>query len=391
MNILVVSRAPFPDGNAASTYILNVCRTIKSAGHNVTVIGCRRGGQTDFAVNGELEGIKYVNFDTTKHPKVLVYLFDNYWERYALHMLSRFKKTDIVFLYGGKKRDAEAVCRYCKRHGIKYGAFNSEWFMPESFSKDISRKYVEEMTSLIPFNAENADVAIQISTLLTNYFKEHNVKTIMVPNLVDLRDKKWDCRCEKAAGDKLKLAYAGIPDVGKDELVTVIEAIALLPENLKKRTELHIWGANRQNMETHLGDRKGLLQELSGNIFIYGRAKQSDIPRLINDCHFTVLIRKPSLRTNAGFSTKMVESFAAGVPVMANLTGDIGSFLKDGINGIVVRDESTEACMEAIKKAHELLENNPQMRKSALQTAETEFDFHKYNDAMKQFLQDINS
>lgn len=391
MNILILSRAPFPDGSAASAYILNVSRTIRAAGHHVVVIGCRRLEQTTFPISGELEGIEYINFDTKKHSKFLVYLFDNYWEKYALHTISHFKKTNIVFLYNGKRCDAKAIYRYCRRHKIKYGAFNSEWHLPENYSKDISRKKVKDITNLIPFNAENADVAIQISTLLTNYFKKHNVKTIMIPNLVDLRDKKWDCRREKVGGDNLKLAYAGIPDVGKDELATVIEAMALLPENLKRRTELHIWGPNQQQIETHMGDLKWLLQELSDNIFIYGRANQSEIPRLINGCHFTVLIRKPSLRSNAGFSTKMVESFAAGVPVMANLTGDIGSYLTDGVNGIVVHNESADACAEAIKKAHEWLENNPQMRKEAYYTAETKFDFHRYTDTMQTFLQSINS
>ena len=62
MNILILSRSPFPEGNAASTYMLNVCRTIVNAGHSVTVIGCRRGIKTDFPTNGEFEGIKYINF-----------------------------------------------------------------------------------------------------------------------------------------------------------------------------------------------------------------------------------------------------------------------------------------------------------------------------------------
>lgn len=362
-----------------------------AAGHNVTVVGCRRGTKTNFPVNGEFDGIKYTNFDTTRYPKVVVYLFDNFWGKYALRMLSRFPETDVVFLYGETKSAAEAIFRDCKRREMLYGAFNSEWYTRESFSKNISSRYVEDSISLIPFNAEHADVAIQISTLLTNYFKEHGVKTIMMPNLVDLSDEKWKFRQEKVGGEKLKLAYAGAPSVGKDELATVIEAMTLLPEDLKKRTELHIWGSDMKYLENYMGEKRGLLSDLADNIFAYGKAKQSDIPRLINGCHFTVLIRNPSRRTNAGFSTKMVESFAAGVPVMANLTGDIGSFLKDGVNGIVVRDESLDACMEAIKKAHETLANNPQMRKAAYQTAENEFDFHKYNDVMKEFLQNLKN
>ena len=389
MNILILSRAPFPEGSAPSTYILNVCRTMVTAGHEVTVVGCRRGTKTDFSINGEFEKIRYTNFDTDRHKKPIVYLFDKYWAKYAVYMLSRFPKTDVVFLFGGGKSCAAALFKACRRRGILYGAFNCEWFTPENFSKESSRRYVQDMTGLIPFNAEHADAAIQISTLLTSYFKEHGVKTVMIPNLVDLRDEKWNCRAENIGSEKLKLAYAGAPSVGKDELATVIEAMTLLPEELKKRTELHIWGSDMQRLESYMGEQRGLLSGLADNIFAYGKTKQNNIPRLINGCHFTVLIRKPSLRTNAGFSTKMVESFAAGVPMMANLTGDIGSYLKDGVNGIVVSDESAAACAEAIKRAHALIGKNPEMRKAALKTARDEFDYHKYNDVMKTFLQTI--
>lgn len=389
MNIVILTPSPFPDGNAASTYVLNCCRVMTACGHHVTVIGCRRGLQTPYPARGTFEGIDYINFETEKHPKPLVYLFDKVWYGYELYRLSRLKNTDIAFLYGQTKTASDKIHRYCKKRGIKFGAFNCEWYSPESFGSGIAPRRVRDMVDLIPFNAEHADVAIQISTLLTSYFEEHHVKTIMLPNMVDLQDKKWDCRIENAGTSKLKLAYAGVPGVGKDELGVVIEAMCLLPEPCRSRTELHIWGLDTAGVEAYMGEKGGLLRDLAGCVVCHGRANQADVPRLINECHYTVLIRKPSLRTNAGFSTKMVESFAAGVPVMANLTGDIGDYLKDGINGIVVQDDSVQACAVAIERAFTMLDKNPSMRVHARKTAEDVFEYHNFINQTDAFFQRI--
>jgi len=389
MNIVILSRSPFPEGNAASTYILNVCRVLTSCGHNVTVIGCRRNLINDFPPSGSFENVKYHNFDATKRSKVMVYLFDNFWGHYAVHTLSKMKNVDIVFLYGETKYVAERINKYCKKHGIKYGAFNCEWYTPDCFSKSVRKRIVAGTVELIPYNAEHADVAIQISSLLTNYFVEHNVKTIMLPNLVDLESDKWQgCRSEVGA-EKLKLAYAGVPGVGKDELGVVIEAIGSLSDEQRSRVELHIWGIDSKYLEKYLGENAHLLVDYPDCFICHGRAKQEDIPKLINECHYTVLIRQPSLRTNAGFSTKMVESFASGVPFMANITGDIGTYLKDGFNGIIVEDASASACRDAIERALGLLEQNSAMRDNAYKTAVESFDYRRYISRTKEFFDSI--
>ena len=124
MNILILSTAPFPDGNASSTYILNVCRTMVACGHNVTVVGCRRTIKTEYPLNGEYEGIKYVNFDATAHNKLVMYVYNLHFEVYAKHILRKLEKPEVVFLYGGIESTAKAVIKYCHRRSIKFGGFN---------------------------------------------------------------------------------------------------------------------------------------------------------------------------------------------------------------------------------------------------------------------------
>ena len=384
MNIVILSTAPFPDGNASSTYILNVCRTMVACGHDVTVVGCRRTIKTEHPLNGEYEGIKYVNFDATAHNKLVMYVYNLYFEVYAKHILRKLKKPDVVFLYGGIESTARAVKKHCSRRGIKFGGFNCEWYTEECFSPDVSKRHIRGTLGLIPYVAKNSDAGILISSLLTNYFKEQGTHSVMIPNIVDLTDKKWNVKKDVDEPNKLKIAYAGVPGVGKDELGTVVKAIGEMPEELKTKTELHVYGPDEKGLLSYLKTQG--VQEIPTYVVCHGRQKQDEIPAKLNECHFTVLVRKPTRRANAGFSTKMVESLAAGIPFIANITGDIGTYLKDGENGIVVADESVEACRDALVRAWNLLDKNPEMRKAAYKTAENNFDYRIYIDAMRDFL-----
>lgn len=387
MNIVILSTAPFPDGNASSTYMLNVCRTIVACGHNVTVIGCRRSNKTDFPVSGEFEGIKYVNFDATKQNKLVMYGYNLHFEIYAGWVLRRMKNIDAVFLFGTTVPVAKAVKKHCLKKKIKYCGFNCEWFTEDSFASNVMKSHIKGTVGLIPYNAENADGAILISSLLTNHFKSKGKHSVMIPNIVDLTDDKWNVKKETVECDKLKIAYAGVPGVGKDELGVAIKAIGAMPENLRDNTELHVYGPDENQMASYLKTQG--VDILPPYVICHGRQKQDRIPALLNECHYTVLIRKPSLRTNAGFSTKMVESFAAGIPFIANITGDIATYLKDGENGIIVTDESVEACRDALMRAWEMLDNNSRMREAAYKTAQDNFDYRLYVNVMKEFLEKL--
>ena len=89
MKIAIISKSAFPEGNASATYILNVSRVIKICGNDVTVFGCYRGLQTSYPIEGTIEGIKYHNFDAVKHSKIFTYLYDNWFDRYAIKKLSK--------------------------------------------------------------------------------------------------------------------------------------------------------------------------------------------------------------------------------------------------------------------------------------------------------------
>ena len=389
MRIAIISKAPFPKGNASSSYILNVARLMKLSGNDVSIIGCFRGVDMQYPIGGEIEGIKYMNYDTTKKNRLQLYYFERRWGHWVVKQIKK-QKLDIAFLFGGTVSSAKMIQQYCNENQILYGAFNCEWFTPETLSSIESKKSIDDICGIVPYNAKHSDIAIVISSLLKRYFDDNKVKTIMIPNVIDLKDSKWNCSSKKNSSEKLKLAYAGMPGEGKDELGVIIEAIDSLNDELKNNIELHIWGPTREVVIRQLSFQLEQDYFSKNNIYIHGRADQDSMPQLLNTCDFTVLIRKPSLRTNAGFSTKLVESFAAGVPVIANITGDIGSFLIDGENGIIANDDSVESCCEAIRRAYEMKNTISEMKNNSIRTAKTYFDYRVYESNMKDFFHSIS-
>ena len=116
----------------------------------------------------------------------------------------------------------------------------------------------------------------------------------------------------------------------------------------------------------------------------------SEVKRQLAVADYTVLLRPNKKYANAGFPTKVGESMAMGVPVIANITSDLGKYLHDGIEGIICDDESPEACAKAIRKALSIDESQRKMmRKNARRQAEESFDYRNYIKPVQMYIEGI--
>ncbi len=79
-----------------------------------------------------------------------------------------------------------------------------------------------------------------------------------------------------------------------------------------------------------------------------------------------------------------------GVPVICNLTSDIGLYVHDGQEGLVVKDCSAEAFAEGLRRALSLSpDERNRMRSRARQRAETSFDYRNWAEPIGQFMRQI--
>jgi glycosyltransferase involved in cell wall biosynthesis len=85
-----------------------------------------------------------------------------------------------------------------------------------------------------------------------------------------------------------------------------------------------------------------------------------------------------------------VESLAAGLPVIANLTSDLDKYLRDRFNGLIVRDCSISSLIDVLNYAINIDKCQIRMmHKNAYETAVHNFDFRLFSNDFSTFIRAI--
>ncbi len=231
-----------------------------------------------------------------------------------------------------------------------------------------------------------SDGVIAISTYLENYYSGCGVPTVRLPNLVDVSEDKWTGRealPTRTGQERLRLVFVGTAQQ-KDYLVSAIRGLSLVgPE----KCEIVAVGPSQEELRMNLGSDSDLLEILHESLHFTGRLPHREALRELAQSDFSILLRPDAKFANAGFPTKLVESLAMGVPVICNLTGDIGLYVKDGYEGIVVSDCSPEAFAEGIRRILSLSwDERLAMCRHARKRAEESFDYRNWVVPLGEFV-----
>jgi glycosyltransferase involved in cell wall biosynthesis len=157
--------------------------------------------------------------------------------------------------------------------------------------------------------------------------------------------------------------------------------------NHANQFELLLIGPSADEVRKNLGPDAALLDALAGNVHFAGCLPHRQALAEMARVDFSILLR-PNLRfAQAGFPTKLVESLALGVPVICNLTSDIGRYVHDGREGIIVRDSSPDAFAEGLRRVLAMTPAQRQdLRHQARRAAEACFDYRNWVDPLGKFI-----
>ena len=127
-----------------------------------------------------------------------------------------------------------------------------------------------------------------------------------------------------------------------------------------------------------------VLRRLEDLLHVFGRVPRAQVLDALKSTDFTNLMRSPEQRyARAGFPTKVVESLSNSTPVICNLTSDLGRYLRDGENSLLVEDCTPEALARVLAKAVALTqEQRAAMQARALASAEADFLDTGYLDVL---------
>lgn len=170
-----------------------------------------------------------------------------------------------------------------------------------------------------------------------------------------------------------------------DEIKELLESFSLVSQ-VSDNVQLRIAGfTDNQNTMTDLiefAKNTGI----SNKVIWVGMVKRENLASLLCSSLMLVLPRKRGLFSDAGFPTKLGEYLASGRPVVVTDIGEIGQYLINMKNSLIVEPGNADAFATAMK----YLIDNPQIANeigaAGKELAETEFDYRQQGINLVKFL-----
>jgi glycosyltransferase involved in cell wall biosynthesis len=273
------------------------------------------------------------------------------------------------------------MIRFARNHNITLIHDSVEWYSPCEFKHgkwDISYIVNNRLNTRV---VRNPVKVIAISEFLKDHFVSRGIQTKRIPVIMDVKGARYESHRQD---DVINLIYAGSP-ANKDYLKEIILAVQQLDDEEKQKLKLNIYGASEEQIINSLG-----VTQLDKCVIPHGRVAREVVKAALLESDFSLLLRPQNERyTKAGFPTKSVEAMSHGVAMICNLTSDLGMYLRDGENAIIVNDCSVDAMTEAIRKALKLdRASMDRIKRNARITAEINFDYRCWIDIVGELIEE---
>lgn len=372
---LVIYMGPysFPDGGAAARRIYGNCLSLKSAGYKVIVAS----GQISAETPSEYNGIKIVSYNERLYerlPNIIKHLLYFSAGKKAVQWLDQSALNPVaIIIYSGYSPYLLRLLAWSRGRNVKIIFDAVEWYDPPGLLAKCISPYFLNIEFAMRFLIKRCDGVIAISKHLYDYYTKFGVRAIKVPPTISCRDTLF--RIESNESECVNIVYAGSPGI-KDLLSVIVEAVLLIAESGAK-IRLHIAGVSDSQLLLYMPGYGSCRDLLNDSIICYGVLSHSAAMELVKEADYSLIIR-PNIRSvQAGFPTKFVESMAVGTPVIANITSDLGIYLKDGFNGFVCDGYMVSQVFESIQRAINS-KSDLKIRRNARETAERYFDISEH-------------
>lgn len=343
MRVLICGLLNTPNGDAGALRQHKLAIMCRELGYEPLVVGL---GKSNGMKHVSIDGITYISLREgagNVRDKIMSHL--RYWKR--LKKVMATYKPDVIIVDDLGTTKTIRIKQYCKRNKIRLIHDSVEWYSPEQFKHGkFSRAYIRK-DILNRFLIDKSCGVIAISRYLEEHFKSKGCQCVRIPIVIAETDL---CEEKELPEDKVVFTYAGQPGK-KDYLHVMLDAFALLPDEMLQRVVFNIVGCTKEQMLA-AGISGAVLEKLNEQLVLHGRVSHEEVLHILKGTHFTLLMRSPVQRyAKAGFPTKVVESLSRSTPVICNLTSDLNEYLIDGTNALIVTDGDCQTLEKVLEKA----------------------------------------
>jgi len=399
--IIYVGNFDLPNRNAAGSRVLANGYIFREMGYNVVYFGTSMKTDLSFSLENSFE-IQH-GFESYKFPYFKP-SFD--WMQYA-SLYNEFisliktkgidKRVKAIIFYGSPTISlwVSKVVKWCNNNGVLAIEDCVDWL--EIHHGNLIFRLLKRIdyTYRKAYVNKRMDGIICISEYLQKYYNRKGKNTVIIP---PLRVEKIRINSFPKGDDFVRIAYAGIPFTGgqrlrerhhaKDRLDLAIKYLYFaFKSGINFRFD--IYGITKDHYVSGLPEDQYMLNAMSNVVFFHGYKRAEIIDEEVSNADFTILIRDVNRGTNAGFSTKFVQSISCGTPVITTNTSDIMKYMQENIYGFILeKDEQS-----AIEKIKQILllpkEQIAQMKKQC--AASDMFLYKNYIYRMYEFMDSMSS
>lgn len=369
MYVLMVVPSDFPNGDAGAVRDMAFANIFKDLGYEVFLIGAGKNNKEGVANGIHFFSIYRPAQSRIEHLKRFIFAKAAYVS-YIKRIVSKSGKPSVIYINDVSHGLIKALRKVSKKNSIPMLHDSTEWYSPCEFARGkIDKQYILK-DNLNRRVIKKPIKVIAISSYLAEHFQSRGIQTVRIPVIMDVKKTK----ISQNTSEKVKLIYAGSPG-NKDYLKEIVLGVAFLPEKAQQKIEIHILGADEDQLKNLTK-----LQVLPACMKAYGRVPRERVEEIMLEMDFSVLLRPTEERyAKAGFPTKLVEAMSHGVAMLCNISSDLGMYLKDGENAVIVDGHNKQDFAQGIERV--LLFSREQIdsiKAKARQLAEKEFDYRSW-------------
>ena len=356
--VMIIGEFPFPYGSAASNNLRGHCCALRKAGFTVGLLPRSHdpggeaeneksyGGLPYWQIRNSPPGPRYFRV-----IRAYLSLNDNRIDWLRRRGLAGVEAVIVYPGIVGVSAFLLRLRRLCREHSIPILSYVVEWHDPRYFPERFRALTICDTGLQVRAVNRLMSGTICVSTHLCDFYTRKGQRAICIPPLLDLSEPKWKAGpgCEQSdIGRRLRLLFCGTPDRDRHDLM--LQAVLKMRQD-EHDVILEYLGSTRDQVAKFLGNGSDVLTSLGNGVHFHGRVPEDQVTRVMRSASFGVLLRDEARWSKSCFPSRVPEFSALGVPMLCNLSSDLGSYLKDGENAIVVPEVSVAGFYSALQKA----------------------------------------